>query len=295
MADTIISCAVTGNHTTREHHPRLPVTPAEIATACVDAADAGASIVHIHVRDPETGRPSTSLDLYREVVRLIRDRDRDVLVNLTTGPGARFVPGRFDPKVAGEGTTLTTPEVRVEHVVALRPDICSLDLNTMFSNGSVVINAPDAVAEMARRIRGAGVKPELEVFDSGDILLAKDLLKQGVLDGAAFFQIVLGVRYSATATPATLAHMASLLPPGSVWSAFGIGASAFPMLAQSFLLGGHVRVGLEDNVYLARGELARDNAQLVEKAVRILRDLGGTVATPASARRILGLGGEQGR
>ncbi len=295
MADTIISCAVTGNHTTREHHPRLPVTPAEIAAACLDAAAAGASIVHIHVRDPETGRPSTSLDLYREVVRLIQDRDRDVVINLTTGPGARFVPGRVDPKTAGEGTTLTTPEVRVEHVVALRPDICSLDLNTMFSNGSVVINAPDAVAEMARRIGGAGVKPELEVFDSGDILLAKDLIKQGVLDQPAFFQIVLGVRYSATATPATLAYLASLLPPGSVWSAFGIGAFAFPMLAQSFLLGGHVRVGLEDNVYIARGELARDNAQLVEKAVRILRDLGGTVATPASARHMLGLNGEQGR
>ena len=295
MPDTIISCAVTGNHTTREHHPRLPVTPAEIATACLDAASAGAAIVHIHVRDPETGRPSTSLDLYREVVRLIKDRNREVLINLTTGPGARFVPGTVDPKVAGEGTSLTTPDVRVEHIVDLRPDVCSLDLNTMFSNGSVVINTPDAVSAMARQIRAAGVKPELEVFDSGDILLAKDLMKQGVLEPTGFFQIVLGVRYSATATPATLAYLASLLPSGSVWSAFGIGAAEFPMLAQSFLLGGQGRVGLEDNVYGARGELARDNAQLVEKAVRILRDLGGTAATPASARQLLSLAAEPGQ
>lgn len=289
MAETIISCAVTGNHTTRDHHPTLPITPAEIASACLDAAAAGAAIVHIHVRDPTTGAPSMSLELYRQVVDLIRERNDTVLINLTTGPGARFVPGVKDPKVAGPGTSLTVPEERVRHVIQLKPDICSLDLNTMFSNGSVVVNTPAAVTEMARAVMASGVKPELEVFDSGDILLANDLIKGGVIRERSFFQIVLGVRYSAAATPSALAYMSSLLPEGSVWSAFGIGAAEFPIVAQSYLLGGHVRVGLEDNVYIEKRKLARDNAQLVEKAVRIVRDLGGTVATPDDARRILSL------
>jgi uncharacterized protein (DUF849 family) len=289
MAETIITCAVTGNHTTRDHHPTLPITPAEIASACLDAAAAGAAIVHIHVRDPTTGAPSMSLELYRQVVDFIRERNDTVLINLTTGPGARFVPGVKDPKVAGPGTSLTVPEERVRHVIQLKPDICSLDLNTMFSNGSVVVNTPAAVTEMARAVMASGVKPELEVFDSGDILLANDLIKGGVIRERSFFQIVLGVRYSAAATPSALAYMSSLLPEGSVWSAFGIGAAEFPIVAQSYLLGGHVRVGLEDNVYIEKRKLARDNAQLVEKAVRIVRDLGGTVATPDDARRILSL------
>lgn len=289
MTQTIITCAVTGNHTTRENHPELPVTPAEIAEACLRAASAGASIVHIHVRDPATGRPSTSLGLYREVVDRIREQNRDVLINLTTGPGARFVPGAPNPRIAGEGTSLTDPRVRVEHIEALRPDLCSLDLNTMFSNGSVVMNTPDVVTQMATAIIGAAVKPELEVFDSGDIVLAKDMIRKGVLGPRNFFQIVLGVKYSAPATPEALTYLKSLLPPDSVWSAFGIGASEFPMVANSFLLGGHVRVGLEDNVYVSRGVLARDNAQLVEKAARIVTDLGGVIATPSDARRMLGL------
>jgi uncharacterized protein (DUF849 family) len=290
MAETIISCAVTGNHTTREQHPRLPVTPQEIAVACLDAATAGAAIVHIHVRDALSGQPSTRFDLYAEVVERIRQRDRSVLINLTTGPGARFVVGVDDPRVAGPGTTLTIPAIRVEHVIKLRPDVCSIDLNTMYSNGSVVMNTPMAVAEMVRLISETGVKPELEVFDSGDIVLAKDLMGRGVLDCNSFFQIVLGVHYSAPATPAALAYMVSLLPEHATWSAFGIGRAEFPMVAQSFLLGGHVRVGLEDNIYIRKGELARDNAQLVVKAARIVSDLGGVLASPADARRILGLG-----
>lgn len=286
---TIISCAVTGNHTTRDHHPRLPCTTAEIAEACLDAAAAGASIAHIHVRDPESGKPSMELALYRDVVDRIREKNIELVVNLTTGPGARFIPSQEDPSVAAPGSSLTHPHVRVEHIIALKPDICSLDLNTMFSNGSAVINTPQAVTEMAAAIVAAGVKPELEVFDSGDIHLATDLLKRGALPSSPFFQIVMGVKYSASATPATLAYMKSILPEGSIFSAFGTGAAEFPMVAQSFLLGGHVRVGLEDNVYISRGRLARDNAELVEKAARILDDLGGSVATPSQAREILGL------
>src|SRR5690606_26193586 len=181
------------------------------------------------------------------------------------------------------------PERRVEHVELLRPEICSLDFNTMYSGSSVVINTPRNLRIMAGRIRAAGVAPGIEVFDSGDIQLANALLSEGVLDAPALFQIVLGVRYGAVATPETLLYLRSLLPPGARWAAFGIGRWEFPMLAQAQLLGGHVRVGLEDNIYLEKGVLATSNAVLVEKAVRIIRELGGRIATPGEAREILGL------
>ena len=286
---TILTCAVTGNLVTREQNPALPVTPEEIATASLEAAEAGAAVVHIHVRDPQTARPSMELDHYREVVTRIRAVRPDLVINLTTGPGGRFAPSDDDPSVAGPGTTLVRPERRVEHVAALRPDICSLDLNTMFFGSAVVMNTPRNIRIMAEIIRKAGVMPELEVFDSGDIQLAHQLLKEGVLATPALFQIVLGVRYGFTATPETLAYAQRLLPPGCHWAAFGIGRMAFPMVAQAFLLGGHVRVGLEDNVYLEKGVLAPSNAALVTKAAEIVRLLGGSLATPDEARAILGL------
>lgn len=289
MAETIITCAVTGNITTRDHHPDLPVTPAEIAKASLDAAKAGASIIHIHVRDPETGKPSMDLDHYREVVDLIRAENTDVLLNLTTGPGGRFIPSEEDPKVAAAGSSLTSPEKRVEHVVALKPDICSLDFNTMFSGTSVVINTPRNLEIMAKAIKEAGTQPEYEVFDTGDIHLVNDMRAQGKLPFEPLFQIVLGVKYGAAATPETLMYMKSILPKDAVWAAFGLGRMAFPVVAQSYLLGGHVRVGLEDVVQIEKGVLAPDNAALVLKAARIVRDLGGTIATPADARRILNM------
>jgi uncharacterized protein (DUF849 family) len=287
MGETIITCAVTGNMTSREQHPRLPVTPEEIADACIGAAHAGASIGHIHVRDPVSGAPSMSLELYREVVQRLRRSGVDVLINLTTGSGGRFIPSDDDPQRAAPGSSLTVPGRRVEHVIDLRPDICSLDLNTMISGPSVVINTPKNITLMAQSIVAAGTKPELEVFGSGDIHLASDLLKQGALPSNPMFQLVLGVKYGAVATPSTLKYLSSLLPRDAAWSAFGIGRMAFPMVAQSYLLGGHVRVGLEDTIYIEKGVLARDNAALVEKAARIVRDVGGTIATPADARRIL--------
>ncbi len=288
---TIISCAVTGNITTKANHPELPCTPQEIAKACIDAAKAGAAIVHIHVRYPD-GRPSMELAHYREAVERIRDSGTDVIINLTTGPGQRFVPTPGDPKLAAPGTTLTTPERRVEHIVELRPEICSLDCNTMYSGSSVVINTPENLRIMARLIREAGTKPELECFDSGDIQLACDLLKDGTLDGdKPFFQIVLGIKYGAVANSATMSYLASQLPSGAVWSGFGIGRFEYPMLAQAWLLGGHVRVGLEDNVFIRKGVLAPDNAALVTKAGMIVDALGGQVASVAEAREILGLKG----
>jgi uncharacterized protein (DUF849 family) len=290
MADkTIVTCAVTGNITRPEQHPNLPITPAQIATAAIEAAKAGAAIAHIHVRDPETGAPSMALEHYREVVERIRESDTDLIVNLTTGPGGRFIPSDDDPKVAAPGSTLMRPEERVAHVVALRPEICSLDLNTMWFGASVVINTPRNVAIMAEAIRAAGVKPELEVFDSGDIQLAHQLLESGVLPRPPLFQVVLGIKNGFPATPDTLLYARSLLPADADWAAMGTGRMEFPIVAQACLLGGHVRVGLEDNLYLSKGVLAPSNAALVERAVTIVELLGSRVASPAETRAILGL------
>jgi len=287
MAKTLLTCAVTGGGPIGRH-PAIPVTPKEIADAAIGAARAGASIVHIHVREPKTGQGSMELAYYREVVERIRASGVDVLINLTTGPGAMFVPSREDPAVAGPGTNMCTAEVRVRHVLALKPDICSLDLCTMWSRTRAFMNVPEILAEMARLVRGAGVKPELECFDTGDISLAKEFLASGVLEAPALFQLVLGISYGAPATPESMLHMRDLLPAGSQWAAFGISRQQFPMVAQAVLLGGHCRVGLEDNHYLERGVFA-DNPALVEKAVKIIRLLGAEPATPGEARDILGL------
>ena len=215
MRDKIfITCAVTGNLTTRAHTPHLPVTPAEIAASALEAAEAGAAIAHIHVRHPETGTPSMELAYYREVVERIRERNEALILNLTTGLGGRYIPSDDDPSVAAPGTTLTVPERRVAHVAALRPEICTLDLNTMVSGGDVVINTPKTIARMAKVIREAGVLPELEVFDSGDIRIAHELIGQGVLDGPGLYSIVMGIRYGFPASPEALLYARGLLPGG---------------------------------------------------------------------------------
>jgi uncharacterized protein (DUF849 family) len=286
---TIITCAVTGNLTKPEQHPGLPVTPEQIATASLDAARAGAAVVHIHVRDPQTGRPSMDIALYGDVINRIRAVDKDLIINLTTGPGGRFIPSDDNPRVAAPGTTLMRPEERVEHILQLRPDICSLDLNTMNSGGDVVINTPKNVARMAAVIREAGVKPELEIFDSGDMHLARDLIDTGVLDGPGLWTFVMGVKYGFSATPESLLYARSLLPSGATWAAFGVGRFEFPMVAQAWLAGGHVRVGLEDNIYISKGVLAESNATLVERARDIVVSLGGELASAKEARALLGL------
>lgn len=289
MADpTILTVAVTGNITTVQQNPDLPVTPAQIAKATIDAAKAGAAVSHIHVRHPD-GTPSMELAHYRETVDRIRDAGCDILINLTTGPGGRFIPSRDNPRVAAPGTSLLPPEARVEHILELKPEICTLDLNTMWSGSSVVINAPWSVSTMAKLVLEAGVKPEIEVFDSGDIHLAHALLKEGVLPRPPLFQIVTGISYGFSPSPQTLVYARDLLPKDAQWAAFGIGRMAFPMLAQAYIMGGHVRIGMEDTIRISRGELVKDNAALVTKARRIVEDLGGTLATPAEARRILGL------
>ncbi|MBN9508201.1 MAG: 3-keto-5-aminohexanoate cleavage protein [Alphaproteobacteria bacterium] len=288
----IITCALTGNLTDPARNPAVPVTPQQIAESALAAAAEGASIAHVHVRDPATGRPSMALELYREVVDRIRTRDPRMILNLTTGPGGRFDPSEDDPKVAGPRTTLMVPEKRVEHVTALRPEICTLDLNTMTFGAEVVINTPRNIARMAAVIRAAGVLPELEVFDSGDIRLAHDLIAQNVLQGPGLYSLVLGIKYGFPASAEAMVFARDLLPKGATWTGFAIGRMEFPAVAVSYVLGGHVRVGLEDNIFLDRGVLAPSNAALVRRAREIIERLGGAVATPAEARALLGLPAE---
>ena len=286
---TFLTCAVTGNITTPDQTPHLPVTPAQISAECLAAAEAGAAAVHIHVRDPQTGKPSMELELYRDVFDKVRRANPELIINLTTGPGGRFVPDANDPKIYAPGTTLVPPEKRVEHIAIIKPDICSLDLNTMNSGADVVINTPRNVRIMAKVIRDSGVKPELEIFDSGDLHLARDLIADGTLDGPGMWTFVLGVKYGFAATPETLLYARNLLPHGAIWSAFGLGRTEFPIVAQSWLYGGHVRVGMEDNIYLEKGVLAESNAQLVAKAADIIKQMGGQVATAAQTRDMLNL------
>ena len=289
LEKVFITCAVTGNLTKPEQTPYLPITPEQIADACLGAADAGAAIAHIHVRDPQTGAPSMEIDLYADVIRRIRQKNKMLILNITTGPGGRFVPSEDEPRIAAAGTTLMNPEKRVEHIKQLKPDICTLDLNTMNSGGQVVINTPANVRRMAKVIRDCGVKPEIELFDSGDIALLHDLLKDGTLKGPQLTSFVTGVSYGFQPSPETVLYARNLLPSDAHFTAIGIGRSMFTMVAQSYLAGGHARVGLEDGVYLERGVLAKTNAQMVEKARRLLQDLGAKIATADEARMMLGL------
>lgn len=285
----IISCALTGGGDSTGSSPHVPITPAEIAAEALAARDAGAAIVHIHVRDPATGKPSRDVALYRETVLRIRDANTDVIINLTTGPGARYVPDPAAPGGVGKGTTMASPEDRVAHVLELKPDICSLDVATMNMGPNAFVNVPGHLEKMAVMIRDAGVKPELEVFDLGHIELAKRMIAQGLIAAPPFLQLCTGIAFGAPSTTEAVLAMRNALPQGALWSGFGISRHQFPMAAQMVILGGHVRVGLEDNLYLSRGNLSPGNAPLVRRAAEIIQALGDTVATPSEARGILGL------
>ena len=289
----IITCAVTGSADTVNKKPAVPVTPDAIAGSALEAVKAGAAIVHIHVRDTLSGQASMELEHYRRVVGLIRDSASDAVINLTTGVGARFKPGDDDPLKPGLGTNFVAPKLRVKHVVELQPEICSLDIATMNSGGvrddTVMLNTPAHLRIMAEAIREAGVKPELELFDVGYVMLANDMIARGHILSPAFFQLCLGIEWGVPATPSAMQYMISLLTNEATWSAFGIGREEFRVAAHCLLLGGHVRVGLEDNLYLSRGVLASSNAVLVEKAVHLVETLGESVATTDEARKILAL------
>lgn len=285
----ILTCAVTGGDDTGKRFAAVPVTPEEIANAAIDACKAGAAIAHIHVRNTETGKPSMDLAAYTEVVNRIRDSGSPVIINLTTGPGARYVPSNEEANRLDPSSNLRTPMERVRHIIELKPEICSLDMGSLNFGKGALINVPAHVEMIAAEIRRAGVKPELEVFDTGHVALANDMIRRGLLDASPLYQMVLGVPWGAPASTEVLAAMKSMLPPGSQWAAFGVSRWEFPMVAQAVLLGGHARVGLEDNLYLSKGVLAPDNASLVRKAAEIIDLLGTRLATPAEARVMLGL------
>jgi uncharacterized protein (DUF849 family) len=286
---TIITCAITGGDDTAGRFAAVPVTPEQIANSAIEACRAGAAIAHIHVRDPATGKPSLDLALYREVVHRIRDSGCEVIINLTTGAGARFLPGMEDANTIAAGSNLRTPVERSRHIAELKPDVCSLDMGSLNFGKGALINVPQQIEAIAAVIKEAGVKPELEVFDAGHIALAKDMIKRGLIDPNPLWQVVLGVPWGAPANSATMMYMQGQLPEGALWAAFGIGRHEYPMVAQSALLGGHVRVGLEDNLYLAKGREARSNAELVERAVAVLNALELVTATPAEARKVIGI------
>jgi uncharacterized protein (DUF849 family) len=286
----IITCAVTGgDHGIALRNPHVPVTPEEIANECIAAAKAGAAVAHIHVRDIETKQATMDLALYREVVTRLRASDTDIIINLTCGPGAFYIPSDDNPQVAGPGSDLASPEARVAHILELKPEICSVDVVTFNHGGRVFMNTAAHLEQMAELIKSVGTKPELEAFDLGNVLHAKDLIKRGVIDGPGLFQFCLGIPWGAPATVDSMSYLRSHLPDDAVWAGFGVAAMEFPMAAAAVLLGGHVRVGLEDNIFLERGKLAEGNAPLVARAVDIIESIGERVATPDEAREILGL------
>ncbi|MFD7061255.1 3-keto-5-aminohexanoate cleavage protein [Streptomyces sp. NPDC059906] len=288
--NVIVTCALTGAGDTVRKSPHVPVTPEQIARNAVEAAAAGAAVVHIHVRDPETGAPSRDPKLYREVVERVKETGTDVVINLTAGMGGDLVIDPDDPLTHLPGTDLVGGLERLPHVEDLLPDICTLDCGSLnFGDGSnLYVSTPDMLRAGARRIQELGVRPELEIFDTGQLWFAKQLLAEGLLDDPTVFQLCMGIPWGAPADPGVLQSMVNMLPDGARWASFALGRMQMPWVAQSILLGGHVRVGLEDNLYLGRGNKAT-NAQLVERAVTLTESMGARVATPDEARATLGL------
>ena len=283
--EVIVTCAVTGAGDTLGKHPEVPVTPEQISNAAIAAAKAGASVAHIHVRDPETGLGSRDVNLFKEVVERIRDSETDVVINLTAGMGGDWVPSEENPSMPGPGTDMIGPEERLAHVKEIRPEICSLDCGTMnFGNGNeIYISPPGYLREMASMIQEWGVKPELEVFELGQIRFAKQMIKEGLINEPPMFQICLGIPWGAEQTVDSMKVMKDELPTNASWASFGIGRMQMPMAAAAVAMGGNVRVGLEDNLYLEKGVLA-SNDQLVTRVIEIIQRMGSRVLSPQETR-----------
>jgi len=288
--EVIVSCAITGAGDTLSKHPDIPVTPEQCANAAIEAAKAGAAIAHIHVRDPETGKGSRDPELFREVVDRVRSSGTDVVINLTSGMGGDWVPDEKNPAMPGPGTDMIGPLERLAHVEELLPEICSLDCGTMnFGDGNeIYISTPPYLREMARLTQQWGVKPELEVFELGHLRFASQMVAEGLIDAPPLFQICLGIPWGADHSVDTMKAMKDQLPDGAMWSGFGISRMQMPMAAVAVAMGGNVRVGLEDNLYLERGVLA-SNGQLVERAIGIIDRMGARAITPQEARDKLNL------
>jgi len=291
--NAFITCAVTGSGETTAKSDKVPVTPQQIAESAIEAAKAGAAVVHIHVRDPRTGRGSRDTDLYAEVVDRIRSSDTDVVINLTAGMGGDLVLGGDENvfPLNEDGTDMAGATERLDHVTRLRPEICTLDCGTMnFASGGdyIMTNTPSVLRKMAKVVQQLGVRPELEVFDTGHLVMVKDLIKEGLLDDPIMIQLCMGIAYGAPDDPNTFMALVNQLPNDCVFSAFSISRMQLPFVAQAVLAGGNVRVGLEDNLYLDRGQLAT-NGQLVDRARKILENMNVSVMGPADVRAKLKL------
>jgi uncharacterized protein (DUF849 family) len=291
--EVFITCAVTGVGDTTARSDRVPVTPEQIADAAIEAAQAGAAVAHVHVRDPATGKGSRDPALYREVVERIRASGTDVVLNLSAGMGGDLVLGGDEQPLPfdDEGTDLVGAGERLAHVEELLPEICTLDCGSMnFAAGGnyVLLNTPGVLRAMARRVQELGVRPELEIFDTGHLVFVKELIGEGLIDDPVLIQLCMGIPYGAPDDPTTLMALVAQLPPGAVYSAFSIGRKQLPYVAMAALAGANVRVGLEDNIWLSRGVLAT-NGQLVERAVAILEAMNATVLGPEAVREKLQL------
>lgn len=286
--NVILSCAVTGAGDTAQKSKHVPVTPKEIADSAIKAAKAGATIAHIHVRDPKTGGLSHDVDLYQETVERIRESDTDVIINITSGGGGDWIPSEEDPTRGGAGTDIQTPEERHEPIGKLLPEMCTIDCGSVNFGNMLYVSPTDWLRKQAKLIQDSGVKPELECFDTGHIRFANQLIQEGLIDGDPLYQFCLGIPWGADVDAETLSYMKSRIPKNGKWAAFGIGRMQIPMVAESVLQGGNARVGLEDNLYLKKGQLAT-NEQLVDKAVGLIQTLGSDMMTPAEARKELNL------
>ena len=285
--EVFITCPVTGSGNTQDRSPHVPRTPKEIADSAIDAAKAGAAIVHCHVRDPETGKHSRRVELYREVTERIRDADTDVVINLTAGMGGDLILGPAEAPLPlnEDGTDMASAEERVEHVAECRPEICTLDCGTMnFAEADYVMtNSPGMLRAMGQMMTDLDVRVEIEAFDTGHLWFAKQLEQEGLIKPPILVQLCMGIPWGAPDDLHTFMAMVANVPDDWIFSAFSLGRNEMPYVAAAVLAGGNVRVGLEDNLYLDKGVLAT-NAQLVERAVRIVEDMGATVMTPDAVR-----------
>ncbi|MBP1968325.1 uncharacterized protein (DUF849 family) [Virgibacillus natechei] len=284
----LLTAAVTGAGETTKKNTHVPVTPKEIAESAIESAKAGATVAHVHARDPKTGGVSHDTEHYREIVDRIRDSETDVIINITAGGGGDFIPSLNTPAAGGDGTDIQTPEQRHEPVGELLPEMCTLDCGSVNFGNMIYLSPTDWLRDQATLIKESGVKPELECFDTGHIRFAKQLIDEGLIEGDPMVQFCLGIPWGAEADAETIMYMKNRLPDNAHWSAFGIGRMQMPVLAQTAMLGGNVRVGLEDNLYLSKGVFAR-NDQLVDKAIHTLDGNGFEVMTPQEAREQYGL------
>ena len=289
--EVIVTCAVTGAGETIDKSPHVPVTPKEVANAAIEAAKAGASAAHVHVRDPETGKGSRDVNLFKEAVDRIRDDKTDVVINLTAGMGGDMVFGpTSNPLKLGKGTDMISAEERVEHIASCLPEICTLDCGTMnFAEADYVMtNTPGMLEKMGKLITDFGVTPEIEAFDTGHLWYAKQLVASGVLKNPALVQLCMGIPWGAPNDLNTFLAMVNNVPQDWTWSAFSLGRNQMPYVAASVIAGGNVRVGLEDNLMISKGTLATNKA-LVERAVEIVQNLGAKILTPNEVRKKLNL------